>query len=116
MFKSFGLLTGLILANLTISINHAHAQSISLNRLYKMSCQELSNEFGIWHNKSWGDAHSETVRKYWIANNCTTRPSGMPSCQQLSNTYEVFHNVSWGSAGKTQQNMWSAMGCTTRPR
>lgn len=39
------------------------------------SCQEMSDALGTHNNVTWGDA-TEADREWWIANGCTTRPSG----------------------------------------
>ena len=90
-------------------------------RLTEYSCQELSDQYGIWQSNGGYGLAPKVVREDYEKRGCWTQPaeSVRPKlCQELSNLYGIRHEVSWGTSEGVEGNPGGSyywMGCTTNP-
>ena len=96
-----------------------------------LTCQQMSNTYGISDNITWGTAPA-AIQAQWMNKGChtfaqanpatavaapasvaTPAPATILTCQQMSDTYGITHNKTWGTATAAIQDQWMKKGCTT---
>ena len=78
------------------------------------SCQRASDVFGIDANITFGFA-PQSVRDWWVATGCSTRPLSANTCQKMSEMFGIVADRTWGFAPPDVQSAWIGLGCNTRP-
>lgn len=73
-------------------------------------CQDLSNMYGIWYGKTYGDAPT-SVQEIYRIKNCETSPSNVLSCDQMKVLYNVKPGQDLGFMPGSIQRDWIIQQC-----
>ncbi|MBF0297514.1 MAG: hypothetical protein HQK51_02270 [Oligoflexia bacterium] len=84
------------------------------------TCQQISNEYGTWHQVQWGKA-DKILQDVWAAKKCNTYPDDKGdsnynwSCQKISDTNGTYPKNWSRTTDIVMQEIWIRKSCTTVP-